>query len=1497
MAAGLSIDVTANGQDVATQPGPSMAPGASLQWDFAVTNTGDRPIVALNLLHDNGTPFQPADDQVAAAVPMINADADTPARGDLLATLEDQRVGKMIVDSIRPRVYMSSADENEILVLDTQSLQITQTIRLNSQPRGLDLSADSQQLYVAHHHARRDEGTISVIGAEDGELLRQIAIEGRPIDVRVAANGRLLVLTKSELLTIDASSGAIIGTPIAMDADEGELAINPARDRLYVASISAPSASLAQYDVTTSTPTLRWQSTPGSITGSNGQDLAISHDGSFVSYAAGNGQGGYRIAKFETETMQVEGFFETGAFPREITFSPDDAIAYTVSKFARIDSWNTNTFASLGSIAVPTEARELTVAANGRLLIAAFDDGLRVYATGRSTPLNAGDVDADGVFDPGETWQYRVNTIARQDAITTRTQYDARNSGGEFTSGTIENHYIGRFVALELTSELAAVSPDAAGIDQVQEDDALVWRHSALNNGSRALTNLTMQWNNHEAPDPDSDPSNNSGNTSIRSLDPNELYVSGDTDEDGVFDAGETWVFENQELADLGLNQRSLVFGAESLAFDGVVSTPFAAVTADSTNSYFGIDSRITLTTLLNGQPIADNVALEIDINSPLVWTYAITNPGNASLSNVVVTDDSGTVETEDDTAATYMSGDTNVNGMIEPDETWTFSTAPLSNLGLYSRTANVTAIDPSGLEVSAELTSDYLGIGAKTDLTVDLVDLNGQIIGSPNTGNQNTVGEDNVILRSNTSFRLQYTITNTGTRPLAATVWTGDGDIANETDPIVPSRVHGDTDSDNLFSPGETWVYLSPFLTARSGQVDYRVTATNASLDESGAAISQAPISIDASVAYTGILADIDTVVSASGQNTKPDAGNLFLPGTAIEWTYEVTNPGNVPLSNVTVSVRPQGTVDAPQTPLSLPHTTQTGLSERGTVMAEFNATQVNDIVAHPTRPYVYVSVANQNRVLVVNTLTLEIEASVGLGAGPAGMALSPDGNLLYVAHSASQTIGVMDTRTLEVLPGINVAQVPRDVEVGADGRLFVLGHANLMQLSPVNGEAVEATLPIDVAGGEITISPDRTRLYYADANQSPANLYQIDITSSPARVIWQSDESAEASGGNGQSLALSADGSLVAYATALSPLTGTGPIFGAIRVVVRNTSDMSIVGTYTLPGDAPGTFPQELTFAPDGRFVYLTAENGTVAVFGATTFSQTGSIAVDGLTREMIVEPSGRYLFTAMDNRLIVLSTGRATATINQGDLDFDQDLDPGERWIYRSSQNAEPGYHANTLTVTAVDSLGSAFTHTAEPFYIGADTLIVPPSVSGAPLFALPAGANDWILSDERFEIVDNVLRLKSDQSVSEDFDQTELALRTGPDESDTVRMFVVEVPSGPAWQNPSNAFDVNDDGFVTALDALVIINRLDAIEDSTLGARPFDFRVFYDTSGDGRITSLDVLRVINELNAADAQAAPEPLAAMPEKPFDWQSWDWQSEKDQQAQDDFPAIDWWE
>jgi hypothetical protein len=70
----------------------------------------------------------------------------------------------------------------------------------------------------------------------------------------------------------------------------------------------------------------------------------------------------------------------------------------------------------------------------------------------------------------------------------------------------------------------------------------------------------------------------------------------------------------------------------------------------------------------------------------------------------------------------------------------------------------------------------------------------------------------------------------------------------------------------------------------------------------------------------------------------------------------------------------------------------------------------------------------------------------------------------------------------------------------------------------------------------------------------------------------------------------------------------------------------------------------------------------------------------------------------------------------------------------------------------------------------------------------------------------------------------------------------------------WHNGTLARDVNDDGWITAIDALQIINRINASGSSQLPSREHPFTApFYDTVADNWVAPIDALLIINYINA--------------------------------------------
>ena len=94
----------------------------------------------------------------------------------------------------------------------------------------------------------------------------------------------------------------------------------------------------------------------------------------------------------------------------------------------------------------------------------------------------------------------------------------------------------------------------------------------------------------------------------------------------------------------------------------------------------------------------------------------------------------------------------------------------------------------------------------------------------------------------------------------------------------------------------------------------------------------------------------------------------------------------------------------------------------------------------------------------------------------------------------------------------------------------------------------------------------------------------------------------------------------------------------------------------------------------------------------------------------------------------------------------------------------------------------------------------------------------------------------------------------ATATGFDAA-TASLVVFDDTSNP-WQNALKPFDVNNDGSISPLDVLIIVNFLNANGVRTLSAPTDNNRPppYLDPSGDGVVAPIDVLLIVNFLNAS-------------------------------------------
>ncbi len=355
----------------------------------------------------------------------------------------------------------------------------------------------------------------------------------------------------------------------------------------------------------------------------------------------------------------------------------------------------------------------------------------------------------------------------------------------------------------------------------------------------------------------------NTGNTPLAPIDGVDdkcapiVFQGGDTNDDGRLDVTETWTFTCAHIGKSATRAAALVVPN---TIDITASAPDNTVvpatdTDDVTILVPNIHVEKTATpTSLVGSGSVD-------------YTFAVTTTGNMPIDDVIATDDQCT-------PLAFQSGDTSADGLLDNGEIW-----------IYTCTATV-----------AEPTADTVTVtGQPIDLGVPL----GGPVSATDTAEVNVLNP-----------RMNLTKTANPTTVLPGETVTYTFDVSNDSVdatvfvPIAPATradvvtddtcsplayVSGDTNDDSRMEPGETWTYTCARSYANPGSVPNAATAA---------------MEIEAD--GTDLAASADEIVQVLGPDialTKTASRGVVHSGDAVTYTYEATNPGDVPLQDVSLT------------------------------------------------------------------------------------------------------------------------------------------------------------------------------------------------------------------------------------------------------------------------------------------------------------------------------------------------------------------------------------------------------------------------------------------------------------------------------------------------------------------------------------------------------------------------------------------------------------------
>ena len=257
------------------------------------------------------------------------------------------------------------------------------------------------------------------------------------------------------------------------------------------------------------------------------------------------------------------------------------------------------------------------------------------------------------------------------------------------------------------------------------------------------------------------------------------------------------------------------------------------------------------------------------------------------------------------------------------------------------------------------------------------------------------------------------------------------------------------------------------------------------------------------------------------------------------------------------------------------------------------------------PDQQHIYVATI-PNLVSIIDTTTNTVEPNtITVGYEPFSVAVSPDGNTVYVPNisnadgSVGNTVAVISTATNQVVTTLTVGSEPAAVAVTPDSKFAYVSNLSDSTVSVINAatNTILTTVPNVAFPWGIAVTPNGASVYVGDVitNSTDAGAVTVinELSNQVATVVPLGANALDTEGG----AAITPDGTF-AYFTNL----------GSNNVSVVNIPTNTVVTTIPV-----GKEPFAAAVSPDGSLVYVgNLEDGTISVIQTASNTVTATIPV---------------------------------------------------------------------------------------------------------------------------------------------------------------------------------------------------------------------------------------------------------------------------------------------
>ena len=257
-----------------------------------------------------------------------------------------------------------------------------------------------------------------------------------------------------------------------------------------------------------------------------------------------------------------------------------------------------------------------------------------------------------------------------------------------------------------------------------------------------------------------------------------------------------------------------------------------------------------------------------------------------------------------------------------------------------------------------------------------------------------------------------------------------------------------------------------------------------------------------------------------------------------------------------------------------------------------------------------IFVSNERDDTISVINSNSLEVEATIEIGDRPRGIGLSPDGKELYVAVSEENKIKVVDPVSLKIIREFDSGSDPETFAVHPNGNIYISNEdeAKASAFDPKTGELL-AEIKVGLEPEGVAISPDGKRVIVTSESTNMLHVITAEDNTIEHNILIGSRPRAATFTQAGD----------IAYATA--------EISGEVVKVDMNTGKVLLTAS---TGD-PKSKPKDVLLSKDEKTVYVAGgRSNKIKVMDADTLEIKKMIPVGKRVWGLAMTKDRKRLFT---------------------------------------------------------------------------------------------------------------------------------------------------------------------------------------------------------------------------------------------------------------------------